>query len=95
MRAKGIKLYRPWNGLNAAESRLWQDDETVLKWAESTSGRSRITTELKNLRASAATRLVEKIVSTSEGTSGLLRGLKDAIQSDATLRSRLEALIHE
>lgn len=95
MRAKGIKLYTQDSGLNSLEIRLWQDDGAVLRWAKSPGGRSRITTELKNIKASAAARLVEKVISTPEGAVGLLRGLQDAIKKDATLRAQLEALVHD
>lgn len=95
MHRKGIKLYTQETGLNPLEIKLWQDDGAVLKWAESPGGRSRITTELKNIKASAAARLVEKVISTPEGAVGLLRGLQDAVKKDATLRAQLEALVHE
>ncbi|GMH43409.1 hypothetical protein BSKO_11331 [Bryopsis sp. KO-2023] len=93
MEARGIKLYSDKSGLNGIESKLWQDDGIVLRWAESPAGRARIAMELKSIRSMAAARLVEQVVSTPEGKMGLIRGLEEAIKNDSTLRAQLGALI--
>jgi hypothetical protein len=71
----------------------WASDAQFLDWALSASGAQRIATELKTLRAAAATRAIAGISSTQEGKEGLLRGISAAIKTDPTLAIQLRALL--
>lgn len=71
----------------------WASDAEFLDWARSAAGAHRIATELKTLRAAAATRSIAGISATQEGKEGLLRGLAAAIKSDPTLAIQLRALL--
>jgi len=71
----------------------WASDAEFLGWARSAAGAQRIATELKALRAAAATRAIAGISATQEGKEGLLRGLEAAIKSDPTLAIQLRALL--
>ena len=70
----------------------WNEDDETQKWMESESGRSRVSTELTSLRSAVAARQVHDMLSSPEGTAGLLDGLRAAAQQDPHIRDLLQNL---
>jgi acetyl-CoA carboxylase/biotin carboxylase 1 len=90
--AGGVELAPPGAGEDAAQAALWRDDGAFMAWAEGASGAARIAMELKGLRMRAASRAVQALASTAEGTEGLVRGLQEAMRANPSLVLQLRSL---
>ena len=72
---------------------IWEnEDAEFLQWVEGPTGASRISLELRSIRHRGATEFVASLTSTTEGTEGLIQGLRMAIESNPSLRLRLKNL---
>lgn len=95
---EGIEL-APWpvssssNATDVDHDTLWQNDAAFVSWVESASGAARIAMELKALRQRAASRIVQELSTTAEGTEGLVKGLEAAIKENPSLVLQLRSLV--
>eukprot|EP00798_Chlamydomonas_sp_ICE-L_P004930 gene4931-34701_t len=73
--------------------RQQEEDEKFLRWSESGPGRAQVGTELKALKAHAASQAVAQLLATSEGKEGTLKALQAVIKSDVGLAMQLQMLL--
>lgn len=71
------------------------EDLSFLSWAECAAGRSLISTELKGLRARAASRTATQVLATPEGKEGLLKSLQIAAKKDPSWMLQLRMVLNE
>jgi acetyl-CoA carboxylase/biotin carboxylase 1 len=72
-----------------------REDIAFLSWAEGSNGRSLVASELKALRARAASRTVSQVLATPEGKEGLLKSLQVAAKRDASWMLQLRMMLNE
>ena len=71
------------------------EDLSFLSWAEGHNGRSFVATELKALRARAASRTATQVLATPEGKEGLLKSLAIAAKRDPSWMLQLRMMLNE
>ena len=70
----------------------WDKDDAAQKWMESESGRNRVSAGLMSLRSAVASRQVHEMLSSAEGTAGLIDALRAAAHRDPQIRDLLQNL---